>query len=234
MMEKIRCKAMLPDGNRIIFRPFCIAESEVIVDIYQRGHYRELKLVEGEVVVDVGAHIGSFTLQAARIVGEEGKVIAFEPHPQNFKVLKDNVALNGYSNVTALQMALSKNQGSARLFLSSGSIAHSILFPRSMKTVQVQKSTLDAVMTTLEVERMDAVKIDAEGSEVDVLLGGERTIKKFTPRIAVASYHLPDQVFTVSRILESWSYRVKTVFVQASHYRAMSDAVPIVYGFAKV
>ncbi len=60
-------------------------------------------LHEGDVVVDIGAHIGYYTLLAARTVGKDGKVFAFEPDPDNYALLVKNVEMNGYNNVTAVQ-----------------------------------------------------------------------------------------------------------------------------------
>lgn len=72
----------------------------------------------GDVVVDIGAHIGYYTLMLARIVGPCGKVYAFEPDPENFTLLQRNVKENGYRNVVLLQKAVSDRNGSATLYLS--------------------------------------------------------------------------------------------------------------------
>ncbi|HIH44213.1 MAG TPA: FkbM family methyltransferase [Candidatus Methanoperedenaceae archaeon] len=92
-------EAVLPDRNRQLFRAFHIAEAEVIVDIYENGHYAQLELKSGETLLDVGAHIGAFTLRAAKQVGVGGKIVAFEPEPGNFKLLQKNIEINRYSNV---------------------------------------------------------------------------------------------------------------------------------------
>jgi len=71
----------------------------------------------GAVVLDAGAKIGYFTLIFARLVGDEGKVFAFEPAPENFALLKKNVEINGYQNVVIEQKAISNKTGKARLYL---------------------------------------------------------------------------------------------------------------------
>lgn len=85
----------------------------MIKDIYLHHHYAFLDPKAGDVVFDVGAHIGSFALKAARLVGEEGLVVALEPELENYRILKENIELNGLENVVLLPMALSDFQGTA-------------------------------------------------------------------------------------------------------------------------
>lgn len=84
-------------------------------------------VMPGDVVLDIGAHIGYYTVLAARSVGNEGRVIAFEPDPQNYSLLVKNVAKNGYRNVTAVQKAVSWNSGYAQLYQTAGSSEASIV-----------------------------------------------------------------------------------------------------------
>ena len=76
---------------------------------------KEMK--QGMIVVDIGAHIGYFTLLAARLVGETGRVFAFEPDPDNYSLLIKNVSVNGHDNVIPVQKAVSNKTGQVRLFL---------------------------------------------------------------------------------------------------------------------
>jgi hypothetical protein len=79
------------------------------------------KIKKGDVVLDIGANIGYYTLIFAKLVGEEGKVFAFEPEPTNFSLLEKNVEINGYKNVVLIQKAVSNETGKIRLYLSKGS-----------------------------------------------------------------------------------------------------------------
>lgn len=79
--------AQLPDGNMLHFRPFAEGDAEMIKDVYLHQHYDFLDPKAGEVVFDVGAHIGSFALKTARLVGEEGLVVALEPELENYRTL---------------------------------------------------------------------------------------------------------------------------------------------------
>jgi FkbM family methyltransferase len=131
-------------------------------------------LKPGMVVVDVGAHVGYFSLIAARQVGPTGRVFAFEPDPINYELLQRNIELNGYTNVTAVNAAVADVVGSRTLFqtaLDSGrhSTYHHGL-PES-GSVEVDTWTLDAFLETKDWPPVDLVKVDVEGAEVDVLNG---------------------------------------------------------------
>ena len=141
---------------------------------------------EGYTVVDIGANIGYFTLLAARLVGEDGKVYAFEPEPRNYDIVLKNIALNGYENVVPVQKAVSNVGGTVRLYLSSKDIgAHTIRQhhdkeqfdeKESGEFVEVESVTLDVFFENKK-HSLDVIKMDCEGSEMAVLLGMDRIIR---------------------------------------------------------
>jgi FkbM family methyltransferase len=139
----------------------------------------------GDTVVDVGAHIGRYSLLAAR---RASRVIAVEPEPSNYAMLKQNVALNGFSNVTVVLAALSNRSGRARLYLpKSGDTASNSLEPNGSgglqkagqeQGIEVECETLDDLVLRLGLQSVDWLKIDVEGHEVSVLKGGQRMLNK--------------------------------------------------------
>ena len=68
-------------------------------------------------VVDIGANYGSYTLIASKLVGNDGRVYAFEPEPGNYDILVKNIEMNGYTNVTPIRKAVSNKQGKVRLYV---------------------------------------------------------------------------------------------------------------------
>lgn len=126
-------------------------------------------LREGMTFCDAGANIGAFTLLAAKLVGPEGRVIAFEPIPENAEVLRRNVGLNGYQNVEIIQKAVSNKSGIAQMYLSNWGGCHS-LFPNpihaSGRLITVETVRLDSLP---KMKQVDLLKIDVEGAEVAVL-----------------------------------------------------------------
>lgn len=125
---------------------------------------------------DVGTHIGFFSLQAARLVGDGGCVRAFEPMPDNIDRIKRNIELNGASNVTVVPVAVSAEAGSATMYARHGSSLMWTLDPTLGDTPSgsVPLATLDSYLDEFGVP--DLVKIDAEGAEVDVLRGSSTLI----------------------------------------------------------
>jgi FkbM family methyltransferase len=125
-----------------------------------------------DVVLDIGAHIGYYTLIFAKAVGEEGKVVAFEPTPENFAILKKNIELNGHKNVTAVQKAVSNVTGSALFYTSEDFPAvNSLRDSFGLKqSIRVETLRLDDYFTGLP-ERVDFIKMDIEGAEAAAFQG---------------------------------------------------------------
>jgi FkbM family methyltransferase len=138
-------------------------------------------LEPGMVVIDAGAHVGYFTLIAARKVGPIGKVYAFEPAPQNYDLLVRNVALNGYQNVVPVQKAISKGQGTARFFLRSDTVGHSLhseAVGKGQRTITVEVTTLDYFLEKEGWPLVHLVKMDIEGAEPTALEGMAELLKR--------------------------------------------------------
>ncbi len=135
---------------------------------------------KGMVVLDVGANIGYFTLIAARLVGGEGKVFAFEPEPYNFDLLVKNIKLNGYKNVIPVPKAISDKKGRATLFLDKHRALHSLARENvtrfSGSSVEVEVQTLDGFLKDFG-HRVDFAKIDVQGAELAVIGGMRRIIE---------------------------------------------------------
>lgn len=142
----------------------------------------ESRIRRGEVVLDVGAHIGMFTCLAGLVVGNGGKVYAFEPLKEFAEIIKKNVELNGLNNVVIVKKALGDQE---RLASMNG-----ILVTNDEGDVQV--TTLDRFVQENGVDRVDFLKMDVEGYERKVLLGGLESLRKFKPRMGICIYHLPD------------------------------------------
>ena len=128
----------------------------------------------GMVVVDIGAHIGIYTLFALRQLSGHGRVYSFEPTPKTFALLRDNVQVNGFleSGVARLdQRAISDHAGTANFTAYAANSGHNSLFGDAAvgETLSVETVTLDAALA--DEPRIDVIKIDAEGSEPFVLRG---------------------------------------------------------------
>jgi len=134
-------------------------------------------LRKGGVFVDVGANIGYFTKLASKLVGNSGSVIAFEPMPAALKLLRLNSG--DLSNVIIFPLALSDKKGKATFYIRKKGDTSSLIHDDAAKTVQVDVTTLDDALA--ERYRIDVIKIDVEGSEIEVLRGGRAVLSKHRP-----------------------------------------------------
>jgi len=140
-------------------------------------------LREGMTVMDVGANLGLYSLLISRAVGPSGKVYAFEPVPEIFARLKEHIALNNATNVIPVPIALSDEKGIMKMSVKGG---ESSLFRRvSDEFVEVQVERLDDFVEREGIKRVDAVKIDAEGAELKVIRGADKTIRCNKPILMV-------------------------------------------------
>ena len=158
-----------------------ITHQELLLGIYEKyttALFKEL-VGGGMNVIDIGANIGYYTLLAAKLVGDEGKVFAFEPEPRNYALLLKNIELNGYKNVIPRQQAVSNKAGKVKLFLHEvESGAHSLYEVRkdAREAIVVDAISLDEFFAGEECP-IDIIKIDVEGAEMVVLLGMSKIVK---------------------------------------------------------
>lgn len=164
----------------------------------------EKLLKPGDTFIDVGANLGLHTLAAARAMRGQGSIIAFEPFEPTKRLLEKTVWINGYSDIVQIhQTAVGKN-GSRTLFLGPASGHHS-LFPlssiSSAPTAQVSCITLDSVIPNNS--RINLIKIDVEGAELEVLEGAESIIKQ-NPEIAIIAEYGCSHIRRSGRTEKDW------------------------------
>lgn len=141
-------------------------------------------LKPGDTVVDVGAYVdGWYTLLAAKIVGQAGKVYSFEPVPKFYKRLKDNITLNHFTNITTEDAALGSKNGNKTFYQSDGtsSFFRTHVQKEGSKRIQqikVKVLKLDSYLKLKKISKVNFVKIDVEGAELEVLKGAKDLLKK--------------------------------------------------------
>lgn len=179
------------EGGRIYLN---IKESGMMVrralGRYELTKYQAMRqfLRPGGTFIDIGCNKGDFTLLASHLVGQEGRVLAFEPHPENCLWIRKSVTKNSYRNIELFEMALSDTNGKAHLYLGEKSGFHTLLpgQPRRGKgMIEVQTRKLDDLLAERQfTEPVDAMKIDVEGADMNVLRGAEKTISR-NPNIVI-------------------------------------------------
>ena len=165
-------------------------------------------LQPGMIVLDIGAHHGYYTLLASSRVGAEGRVFAFEPSPREHKALREHLELNGCRNVVVEELALGREQRVAELYVVSGheTGCNSLRRPITEGTAVARKVPvvrLDDWIEGRRIRRVDFVKLDVEGGELDVLKGGGKLFER-RPRPAVLA-----EVQDVRT--EPWGYQAREI-----------------------
>jgi len=175
-------------------------------------------LEPGMNVVDIGGNIGYYAMLEARMVGVTGQVIAIEPMPKNSEQLCNNVRNNGYRQIQIYKMAIGDRNGTASMYVSGKSNWHSLRRnPSTVGEIQVPVSTLDSLLSSLDLASVDLVRMDLEGYEVVVINGMLQAIEKYSPRLLVELH--PDLLGKESMLeylgkLERLGYNVEWLFEQ--------------------
>jgi FkbM family methyltransferase len=148
---------------------------------------------KGDVAVDIGAHIGYYTLLLAKLVGKSGEVIGFEPDPDNFQLLKKNVMVNGYTNTILEYKAVSNKLGAVTFYRSALSSGQGKLHNSdNCEPVQVDAVTLDSYFEGYE-RGIDFIKMDAEGAEACILQEADSVVRK-NPHMKIITEFSPAQL----------------------------------------
>lgn len=159
----------------------------------------------GMTVYDVGAQAGFYTLMFSRLVGDRGRVIAFEPCPYEARHLLDHVRMNALANVTVIEAAVSDQAGLAG-FTFDRPRTENALGETAGASFQVPTVSLDQICAAMPAP--DLVKIDVEGAEAAVLTGASHMLRCHRPTVFVA-LHSPEQRRLCAMRLRESGYAIK-------------------------
>ncbi len=157
-------------------------------------HAMQEHLHRGDVFVDVGAHIGYYSLKAAAVVGNVGRVIAVEPNPNTVRTLENNIRASAATDVVSVEpVACADSEGTLELFAAAESNTGESSLSRSnasragplMASYRVRSRPLDDILRDAGVAHVDAVKVDVEGAEYLVLKGAQNTLARYHPVLIV-------------------------------------------------
>jgi FkbM family methyltransferase len=141
---------------------------------------------QGDIVIDIGAHIGRYTIIASKRVGMNGKVVAIEASPSNFEMLNRNIQLNQLTNIISLNHVVYSKETKLKLYSpgqeSGHTIYNTIISDRATneeKFVKVNANTLDYILQSKGIKQeVNWIKIDVEGAEFEVLKGATNVLSK--------------------------------------------------------
>tara|TARA_B110000008_G_C16945508_1_gene554245 strand:- start:610 stop:1575 length:966 start_codon:yes stop_codon:yes gene_type:complete len=161
--------------------------------VFQKDNeFNETKLVKEIIkpdwtVIDIGANFGWYSIHFSKLVGQNGKVFAFEPVPETYEELNSNIKLNFSQNIKVFNFALgNKNETiSFNVPAFDGGSGASSEFLRYSKKIQTSIHKLDEVIKDQDIDKIDFIKADIEGGELNMLKGAEKLIKHFKPKMLI-------------------------------------------------
>ena len=222
--ELIRSK--FPDGINLIQPSDSLEINREIYDYEAYTIYRNIK--SEDIVFDVGASVGIFTLKAAK---KANFVIAVEPDPYNYNLLLRNIKNNKLENILPIQKALSNFVGQSDLEVGSSSFYSTISLQKispkltsrrkygkyDMKIV-VDVTTIDEIVESENIERVDFIKIDAEGAELEIIEGANKTIDENNGvYLSVAAEHYEYQPIEIIKYLSKKGFKCLGKYFESQH-----------------
>lgn len=208
-------------GKRIyktIFEKIKLFTNEALYPIVADFNYYQhfYKVKQGDIVLDAGANFGHLSVFFSKIVGPEGLVYAFEPDSLNAKKIKENINLNPdlEDNIKIVDLLL-WNKNEIVDFYEAGTVGSSAVWiPEAGKTVKKESVRIDDWVKKNQISKIDFIKMDIEGAEIEALDGCIETIRELKPNFAIASYHVVNGEQTYIKVEDFFkrnNYPYKTV-----------------------
>ncbi len=177
------------------YKYFCRIEKGDFLPGHEEHLSQRFTPREGDTVIDIGAHIGRYTITSSKQVGSTGKVVAIEADPDNFQLLKRNIALNNLTNVLPLHYAVFSTRTRMKLYEQSASAKYNSIMltrARTMNYVEVNADTLDSILEQNRINQVNWIKIDVEGAEFEVLKGSTKTLSSNDISLLVEIHNIGD------------------------------------------
>ena len=177
---------------------------------YEKRILFEKEVSKSNVVYDIGAHVGFYTLLASELVGKGGKVIAFEPVFRNLKYLKKHLEINQCDNVIVIEAAVSDKSGISHFNEGRNS---SMGHLSEDGDLTVNTVSIDELVGNGKIPAPDYIKIDVEGAELRVLKGAKSTLSNYSPKIFLATHRhiVPNVHIDCCDFLTSLDYKLKPI-----------------------
>ena len=171
---------------------------------------KNFEIKDTDLVIDVGGHIGLFSLYAAQFC-KNGAIYSFEPIKENYQLLSDNVNSNNLKQIKTFNLAVSTSNSTVKLYLNDDEAGHS-MFSKSSKTVTVNSISLQRIFDDNNIENCNFLKLDCEGTEYEIL---ENLPTSYFDKIEkiVIEYHMadshPELLDQLKKLLISQNYNIK-------------------------
>jgi FkbM family methyltransferase len=182
---------------------------------YENAIFQLFRPKQEDNFVDIGAHIGRYTIMAAKRIGDSGRVIAIEAHPETFELLNKNIKLNGLHNVMTINTVVTSQKGKVKLYLpgqaNGFTVYNTIMINRANPTenfLEVEANTLDNILNENNIQRVNYLKIDVEGAELEVLKGAANTLSLNKDLTLLMEVHGDANYNPVLDILREYNFQI--------------------------
>lgn len=177
----------------------------------RRWAERFFKVENGQVVIDAGAYLGGFMFYAAKKVGKNRKIIAFEPDPKNYQILKKSIEDSNFKNIILLNKALGDSVKEVELE-SANHFSSVVIKTSKNPTYKVQQTTIDQEIGRLGIKKVDFIKMNIEGAEINAIKGAIKTLSN-TRNLAISCHDVQGEntSLTIKPLLKKYGFDVKVL-----------------------
>lgn len=175
---------------------------DVLYNQYEQG---DVHLSPDDVIIDAGAFIGDTAVFFHHKLGGRCQIHSFELLDENLALLVHNLERNGVADeqIVVNKLALADKTGDEIMIAAGSSQGSTSIFGKSSQGDRVKTATLDDYVVHANLTRVDFIKMDIEGSEVQALAGARQTIQHFKPKLAICLYHKWDDAFTIPQVIHA-------------------------------
>lgn len=168
-------------------------------------------LKPGQIAIDIGANLGVYSLSMAAVVGNSGRVIAFEPSPDVAALLESSAKLNHLHQLEVVRQAVGASQGEARLYIDRNSELSQLVQGNTdynMPTINVERTSLDEWAVEVDIQGpISFIKMDAEGQELEIIKGAKKLLREQDPIILFEVKHGEDLHLELVEAFAEYGYK---------------------------
>ena len=210
------CVAKFRNGTKCIIRDK--SDAVVFLENFFLNAYdleKGFDIKENDVIIDVGAHVGYFTIYAAQ-KAKNGKIISFEPSKESFQVLENNLKINNIQNVIGENLGVRSKSGDSILYIDKNHEIGDSMFSNDedLTKENVQVTSIPEIVKKHKIESIDLLKLDCEGAEYEIILELPSSILNTIKRIAMEVHEIENySISDIEKFLTKNNFQVKRKYL---------------------
>jgi FkbM family methyltransferase len=187
------------------------SDIHIFVEIWlDNVYFKEFSVKKNSVIIDIGSHIGLFSILAAR-KSYEGKVYSFEPNEYNYKILSENIQTNKIKNISHFNLAVSNTNGHVKLYCDENDFAAHSIHKKTPHSINVKSTTINDIFYENKIKNCDLLKLDCEGAEYDILMNTSPKIFEKINKICIEYEYFNNEkkLGELVDILNNYKFKIK-------------------------